>query len=156
MVPNLAPIALVFGVMGWCGIDIDIGSVLTASVALGIAIDDTLHFLTWYRRGVEKGQTRAAAVLYAYRKCAPAMFHTTLICGLGLLVLAHSSFVPTSRFAVMIFLLLVAALLGDLVLLPAMLASSWGRFFARERPDPTSCARLNSPTNGPASPDARA
>jgi predicted RND superfamily exporter protein len=131
MIPNVAPIALVFGAMGWLGISVDIGAVLTASVALGIAIDDTLHFLIWFRRGTEAGLCRVDAVRNAYDRCATAMFQTTLISALGLSVLFCSSFLPTSRFAVLISLLLVAALLGDLVLLPSILAGPLGRLFSR-------------------------
>ena len=55
MVPNVFPPLVVFGAMGWLDRPIEIGSVMTASVALGIAVDDTIHFLTWYRRGTMKG-----------------------------------------------------------------------------------------------------
>jgi hypothetical protein len=59
------------------------------------------------------------------------MLHSTLICGLGLLVFAFSSFVPTSRFAWLMAAMLAIALLGDLLLLPALLAGPLGRFFQR-------------------------
>ena len=134
MIPNVLPVAMVFGGMGWAGTPIDIGVVLTCSVALGIAVDDTLHFLTWFRRRVAAGRSRSHAIIYAHRQCAKAMIQTTLICGLTMLVLAFSSFVPTSRFAILLALLLVAALFGDLVLLPAMLAGPAGRLFVPTRP----------------------
>jgi hypothetical protein len=130
MIPNTVPAVIVFGGLGWLGIPVDVGAILTASVALGIAVDDTLHVLTWYSRGIRAGLERAEAIRNAYDRCALAMIQTTLICGLGLLVLANSSFVPTSRFAWLILVLLVAALIGDLVLLPAILAGPLGRLFA--------------------------
>jgi len=135
MIPNVAPAVMVFGGMGWLRIPVDIGTVLTASVALGIAVDGTLHFLTWYRRGLREGQSSVQAVGTAYRCCAVAMVQTTLICGLGLIVFLGSSFVPAGRFAVLMFLLLLAALIGDLVLLPAMLAGVLGRLFKQETSD---------------------
>jgi hypothetical protein len=131
MIPNTIPAVIVFGGMGWLRIPVDVGAVLTASVALGIAVDDTLHLLTWFARGLQDGLSRTDAIRNAYRRCAGAMIQTTLICGLGLLVLAHSSFVPTQRFAWLILLLLLAALVGDLLLLPALLAGPLGKFFAR-------------------------
>ncbi len=132
MIPNVAPVVIVFGGLGWCGWKVDVGSVLTASVALGIAVDDTLHFLKWYTRAMDQGLARCEAIRETFRRCAPAMVQTTLICGLGILVLVQSAFVPTRRFAVLIFLLLATALPGDLVLLPAILASPLGRYFGRK------------------------
>lgn len=129
MIPNIFPAVLVFGAMGWMGRLVDVGAMMTASVALGIAVDDTLHFLTWFGRGLRQGQTRQQAIVHAYRRCAPAMTQTTLVAGLGLLVFALSSFQPVSQFGLLMFILLAAALIGDLVLLPAMLATRLGNYF---------------------------
>ena len=54
MVPNIFPAVVIFGLMGWCSIWIEIGSIMTASAAMGIAVDDTFHLLTWYRRGLRQ------------------------------------------------------------------------------------------------------
>ncbi len=62
MVSNIFPMVIVFGLLGWMQWPVDIGSVMTASVALGIAIDDTLHFLTFFRRGLTAGLSRQLAV----------------------------------------------------------------------------------------------
>ncbi len=129
MIPNVLPSVVVFGIMGWSGFDVEIGSMMTASVALGIAVDGTLHFVTWFRRGLDDGFSRRKAVHYAYSRCGTAMTETTLICGLGLLVFAVSRFTPTARFAWLMFTLLTAALLGDLVVLPAILIGPLGRIF---------------------------
>ena len=129
MIPNVLPTALVFGVMGWRGTPVEIGAILTASAALGIAVDDSLHFITWFRRKIADGGTIAEAVPYAYRRCAAAMLQTTLICSLGLVVFAASSFTPMVRFGWCMFWLLVVALVGDLVVLPAILLSPLGRPF---------------------------
>ncbi|MBX3439230.1 MAG: MMPL family transporter, partial [Planctomycetaceae bacterium] len=136
MIPNVAPTLFVFGVMGWFDIPVDIGTVLCASVALGIAVDDTVHFLTWFRRGLQDGGGRAAAVRFAYDQCGVAMVQTTLICGSGMLVFGLAEFAPASRFAVMLVVLLIVALLGDLILLPALLCSPLGKTFeARQAPE---------------------
>ncbi len=127
MLPNLFPAVAVFGMMGWLGQPVDIGAMVTASVALGIAVDDTLHFMIWYRHGRLDGQSPSDAVSTAYRRCATAMVHTTLICGLALLPHAISSCVPVARFAWLMLSLLVAALVGDLLLLPAILTGVAGR-----------------------------
>lgn len=131
MLPNVFPAIVLFGGMGWCGIAVDIGSMMTASVALGIAIDGTLHFLIWFRREASRTVAPAEAVARTYRHCGTAMWQTALICGLGLLVFGLSDFVPMRRFAWMIFLLLLLALLGDLVLLPALLMGPLRKVFMR-------------------------
>ena len=128
MLPNLFPTLVLFGGMGWLDRPIDIGSMMTASVALGIAIDGTLHYLTWFRHEVSQGCKPEEAIGMAYRHCGTAMWQTTVICGLGLLVFALSDFVPTRQFAWMMLFLLLAALLGDLVQLPALLVGPFRRF----------------------------
>jgi len=133
MLPNTFPALVVFGAMGWMGEHCDIGAMITASVALGIAVDDTIHFMNWFRRGLASGMKRQAAILFAYERCGTAMLTTTLICGLGMLGFAFSSFGPTSGFATLMITLLVAALVGDLLFLPALLASPLGALFERRR-----------------------
>jgi multidrug efflux pump subunit AcrB len=122
-----------FGVLGWIGHSIDIGSVMTASLAMGIAVDDTLHFLTFFQKQIDSGATRQTAVLATYRNCGRAMLQTTLVCGAGLAVFALSDFLPTARFAWMMVALLTAAILGDLVILPALILSPLGKFLYDNR-----------------------
>jgi len=129
MIPNLFPVILIFGIMGLCGVAVDIGTMMTASVAMGVAVDDTIHFLSWYRQFLEQGKTRYAAVIETYRKVGPAMTQTTIVGGLGLFVFALSTFTPTQRFGTLMLVMLVAALIGDLILLPAILVSPLGKFF---------------------------
>jgi hypothetical protein len=130
MIPNIFPLVIVFGFMGHMGTLVDIGTMMTASVALGIAVDDTIHFLTWFRINLRKGMDRRQAIFEAYRDVAPAMTQTTIIGGLGLCVFALSTFTPTQRFGTLMLALLFVALLGDLIFLPAILASPLGRLFA--------------------------
>lgn len=129
MIPNILPCVAVLGCMGLAGMTIEIGSMMTASVALGIAVDDTLHFITWFRRGLGEGKSRREAVALGYQRCGAAMIQTSLICGLGLLVFALSDFVPISRFAWVMFTMLISALLADLIVLPAILLSPFGIAF---------------------------
>lgn len=129
MIPNVLPCLVVLGSMGWLGVRMEIGAMMTASVALGIAVDDTLHFLTWFRRGSRLTATRYEAVAMAYDKCGVAMMQTSLICGLGLLAYALSSFIPVVRFAWVMVAMLSSALLADLLLLPALLLSPLGALF---------------------------
>ena len=134
MLPNLFPAVVLFGGMGWLQIPVDIGTMMTASVALGIAIDGTLHFLIWFRRETSRGVLPRDAVVRTYRHCGTAMWQTAVICGLGLLVFALSEFIPTRRFAWMMLMLLLLAVIADLILLPALLLGPVRRFFVREAP----------------------
>ena len=129
MVPNLFPVVLVFGAMGHLGQLIDIGTMMTASVAMGVAVDDTIHFLSWFRSYLDKGYDRIKAIELTYRRVGPAMTQTTIIGGIGLFVFALSTFTPTQRFGSLMLVLLASALIGDLILLPGLLAGPLGRFF---------------------------
>jgi multidrug efflux pump subunit AcrB len=134
MIPNVFPIMIVFGAMGHTGRLVDIGSMMTASVAMGVAVDDTIHFLNWFRQGIAKGLDRLDAIKLAYKKVATAMTQTTLIGGFGLAAFAFSTFMPTQRFGVLMLFLLATALIGDLILLPAILAGPLGKYFCNIEP----------------------
>jgi predicted RND superfamily exporter protein len=134
MVPNVFPTAILFGTMGWLGRAVDIGTVMTASVALGVAVDGTCHFLKWFRHEMAAGRSRHRAVAHAYRHCGRALVQTTVICALGMLIFTLSGFLPVRNFSVMFLLLLVAALVGDLVVLPALLVGPLGKWFVQRKP----------------------
>lgn len=127
MIPNIFPAVVIFGLMGWCSIWIEIGSIMTASAAMGIAVDDTFHMLTWYRRGLRQQLERRQAIRFSLQRCAGAMVHTSLVCSCALLVFSLSSFMPIRRFAWLMAALLMAALVGDVILLPAILSTPLGR-----------------------------
>jgi hypothetical protein len=129
MIPNVFPVLMVFGAMGHADILVGIGTMMTASVAMGVAVDDTIHFLSWFRMYLDEGRDRIEAVIETYRRVGPAMTQTTIVGGLGLFVFALSTFVPTQRFGTLMLVLLVTALIGDLVFLPALLAGPLGRLF---------------------------
>ena len=131
MIPNVFPALVVFGAMGWMGTAIDIGTMMTASAAMGIAVDDTLHYLVWFRRATERGLNRVDAIRSAFEHCATAMLQTSIICGLGMLVFCVIPFTPISRFATIMATLLFTALFGDLIVLSAVLASPVGTLLCR-------------------------
>ncbi|GAA5506844.1 efflux RND transporter permease subunit [Novipirellula caenicola] len=140
MIPNVFPVLLVFGVMCHLDVAIDIGTMMTASVAMGVAVDDTIHFLSWFRTNLDRGMTRVEAVIETYRRVGPAMTQTTVVGGLGLFVFALSTFTPTQRFGTLMLLMLATALVGDLILLPALLAGPLGRWFKPRISDPKQSA----------------
>jgi predicted RND superfamily exporter protein len=131
LIPSVFPIMIVFGLMGWMGVVVDVGTIMTPTVALGVSVDDVVHYLIWYRRGLKEGRPRKGSIMLAYEGCARAMYQSWSVLGLGLAVFALSSFVPTQRFGAMMFLLLSAALIGNLFMLPAVLASPIAWLFGR-------------------------
>ena len=130
-ITSIFPSALVFGTMSWLGILVDIGTVMAPCVALGVTVDDVVHFLLWFRRGIERGMDRRQAVMLAYEGCAKPMYQSWAVIGLGLSVFALSPFVPTLRFGALMICLLSAGLIGNLFLMPALLAGPLGALFER-------------------------
>ena len=122
---NLAPLAAVFGALGWVGWPVDVGMMMTASVALGLAVDGTFHLLVHHRRAVAAGSPDPAAAAVA--AAGPAVAQAALIAGAGVLALTVSPFRPTARFGWLTAALLAAAVAADLVLLPALLAATGRR-----------------------------
>jgi predicted RND superfamily exporter protein len=121
MIPNIIPIWLVFGGVGFLGMPVDIGMMMTGSIALGISVDCTFHFLVTYQNAYRKGATSTEAVLQSLEHSGEPMLDSTLISALGMMALCLSSFAPTARFGCLMAAQMLASLLGELVLLPAML-----------------------------------
>ncbi|MCC6494245.1 MAG: MMPL family transporter [Pirellulales bacterium] len=130
MIPNTLPVLVVFGGMGWLGIPVDIGSMMAASIALGVAVDDTIHFLAWYKDDLKALGDRHEAVLSSYRRSASATLQAGLINGLGLSVFATSSFTPTQRFGWLMLTILVAGITAELIMLPALMFGPIGQVFS--------------------------
>ena len=131
MIPNVLPETLVFGGMAWLGYSIDIAGILTASVAMGIAVNDTLHFVNWYTRRLSLGDTRQQAIADTFSNCAKAMVHTMLISCCSMVPFMFAEFNPTRQFAILMIAMMSSSILGDLVLLPALLLSPLGKTKSR-------------------------
>jgi uncharacterized membrane protein YdfJ with MMPL/SSD domain len=131
MLPNLMPVGTVFGLISWCGQHVDVGSMVTASVALGIAVDGTLHLLSWFRKGVAAGLSRREAVQQALGHCGPAMWQTSATVGISLLMLAPAELLLVSRFGWLMASLIGTALIADVIFLPALLMGPLGRLIER-------------------------
>lgn len=129
MIPNVMPVLVVFGIMGLFDVVVDLGSMMTISTALGISVDNELHFFHWFRRSLNQGRGRRRALLSAYRRCGRPMAQTAVICSLGMLVFMFSPFTPVSHFGSLMSSLIALAMLGDQILLPALLVSPLGSFF---------------------------
>ena len=120
LVPNVLPVWLVLGIMGWAGIPLDLATVMVASTTLGLALDDTLHTLVPFRRHVGERGT-FDSLLQAVEKNAAAYSVSGLVLGLGFLVCALSSFAPILRFGGVSALAIALAVGADFLLVPALL-----------------------------------
>lgn len=129
MLPNVLPVLVVFGAMGWLGLEVDVGSMMSASIALGVAVDDTIHYLTWFREELDRVKDRKLAILGAYRKCATPTLQAAVISGLGLSIFSFSTFTPTQRFGLLMLTILFAGVAAELIFFPALLAGPLGACF---------------------------
>ena len=121
ILPNTFPALMVFGIMGWFEIRLDLTTLLVAPVIIGIAVDDTIHFLTHYRLYLIKGLEVGEALRHTFREVGQALLFTTII-----LVIAFMCFIPVahvgiSQFSILACIAIVSALLADLLWLPALL-----------------------------------
>ena len=121
--PNLVPVMAVFTFMAAVGLPLDPGTVMVAGIALGIAVDDSVHLLTAVRRARLDGHAPLEAVTMAAEALGPALFITTFGVTAGFLALLGSPFLPIHYFAVLSTLAMLVALAADLTLLPALLHS---------------------------------
>ena len=129
ILPNIAPIILVGGVMGYLGRSIDIGVAISASVILGIAVDDTIHFFSKYFQAI-KSMSFEESIDYVISHSGNAMILTTFILSFTFSVFGVSSFVPNVNFAIVTVVALNIALLLDLVLLPALLSLFYSKRYS--------------------------
>jgi predicted RND superfamily exporter protein len=120
MVPNVLPVLVVLGAMGWAGVPLDVATVMVSSVVLGLAVDDTIHTLGHHRELSRRHGARIAAI-ETLERTAGAYVLTGLVLGLGFATCALSDFAPTARFGALAALGVFAAVLCDLTLLPALL-----------------------------------
>jgi predicted RND superfamily exporter protein len=125
--PNLIPIVAAFAAMAAFRMPLDAGTVMVASIALGIAVDNTVHVLEHVRRRSTAGQPVTDAAAATLREVAPAMVATAATACAGFLALATSDFVPIRDFGVLATVAMAAALAADLLVLPALLAAAEGR-----------------------------
>ena len=133
---NLFPILVVFGALGLGDFPVDTSIAMTASVALGIAVDDTTHFLIRFREFGGTLTNVSEPLSKSIRQCGPAMLHTTLIAGSAIGIYGFSELLVMSRFSSVITILLLIAIVADIVILPAILF--WAnRFFQPDDQRPT-------------------
>lgn len=121
MLPNFFPVLMNFGIMGWFGIDLCVATSLIASIAIGLSVDDTIHYAFRFNQEFKKDSSRRQAMSRTTVAVGKPIVFTSLAVGLGFSVLLFSSFVPTIIFGFLMMVTATSALFGDLFILPAIL-----------------------------------
>jgi len=121
MVPNLLSAGIVIGAMGWFGISLNIMTVTIAAITVGIAVDDTIHYLYRFKAELEKDRNYKATMFRAHGSIGKAMYYTSLSIILGFSVLMFAEFQPAAIFGIFTALAMGIALLGSLTLLPKLI-----------------------------------
>jgi predicted RND superfamily exporter protein len=122
MIPNIIPLVLAYGVLGWLNIPLDIGMMMTGSIAMGLAVDGTFHHMSIWKKYHDTGFNREESAIRAIWQKSVPMAKSTILSCMGMMALAMSSFKPTYAFGMLMAAMLFLAFLGDLMLLPALLS----------------------------------
>ncbi len=140
IVPNITSGIFVLGLMGWLGIPLDLMTITIASITIGIAVDDTIHYVCRFRKEIRIDGDYWAAVHRCHGTIGRAMYYTSVVIMLGFSILALSNFVPTIYFGLLTGCAMIVALLADLTLLPILLVvcrAYGGSTLGRGAPAPT-------------------
>lgn len=119
-VPNLFSTVMIMGVMGWAGIPLDMMTITIASITLGISVDNTIHYLHRLQREYPRDRDFRQAVMRCHGGIGKSMYYTSMAIIFGFAILALSNFIPTVYFGLLVGCALFFALVGDLILLPAV------------------------------------
>ncbi|MBF0224136.1 MAG: MMPL family transporter [Desulfobacterales bacterium] len=121
IIPNMAPIIFTLGFMGWAKINLDIATVTIAAIAIGIAVDDTIHFIFMYQKARSNNLSIRDSIEETLKISGKAMITTSVLLMIGYLVLTLASIKVVIYFGLLISITMFSALMCDLVLLPSIL-----------------------------------
>ena len=124
LIPNLLPLIITAGLMGYLGVPIKPSTILVFSIAFGISVDDTIHFLAKYRQELQANHWKIRKSVYAaLRETGVSMFYTSIVLFFGFSVFTISSFGGTVALGALVSATLLFAMLSNLLLLPSLLLS---------------------------------
>jgi hypothetical protein len=132
LIPNLIPILLFFGLLGWVGIDLDINTSLVASVVLGLAVDNAVHFIWRHRAWRRRGADQTEALKQALRQTGKPIIFANGTLVLAFSIFALSTFPPVRIEGLLAAFTILACVLSDLIFLPALILQP--RFKLKELP----------------------
>lgn len=126
-IPNLLPTVMIFGLMGWLGIELSAATTMIASVALGLFVDDTIHLLYLYRQEKRTGRRTFDAIEYALHHAGRAVIFTSLILTFGFWAGLLGSFKPTIYFSFLMGLTMLFSVITELLVTPAVVLTLEGK-----------------------------
>ncbi|MCA9183298.1 MAG: MMPL family transporter, partial [Planctomycetales bacterium] len=135
IVPNALPVLLVLGTMGWLGLPINMGAAMIAAVSLGLSVDSSIHYLLHYRRALVGQPRPLKALVSAQENVGLAVLLSTAALVAGFISLATSEFIPTVVFGTLASLTMLGGLLGNLVVLPLLIAPNQQKVARRSASD---------------------
>ena len=119
--PNVISISLVLGFMGWFRIPLDMMTITIAAISMGIAVDNTIHYIYRYRNELKKDNDYSLAMYRTHMSIGFALYYTSVTIIVGFCILIFSNFIPSIYFGVLTSLAMLMALLSPLILLPQLL-----------------------------------
>jgi predicted RND superfamily exporter protein len=120
--PNAFPIIVVYGMMGLTGLPLNSGTAMVATVALGIALNDTIHFILHYQKLTrEQGHSQDSALRETFQHIGRPVVLMTVVHVAGFMIFLVTDFMPLYHFGLLASLAMIAALIGDTVMLPNLL-----------------------------------
>ena len=141
MVPNVFPLFVFFGLMGLTGTELNFGTNIIASIALGVAVDDTIHIMMRLSKAVRTTTDQEQALLETLATVGKPALYASLVLFLGFLTLSFSTFVPIREFGFLSATTILFGLVGEITLLPALLATTpiitlWDLLYVKLGKDP--------------------
>lgn len=138
LIPNILPLVFTGGIMGWFGVPLKPSTILVFSIAFGISIDDTIHYLAKFRQELHGMHHKITpSVLNALRETGVSMFYTSIILFFGFSVFVLSDFGSTIAMGVLVSLTLIVAMLANLLLLPSLILTLDQRIMLKAMEEPT-------------------
>lgn len=121
IIPNVIPVILVLGTLGWLGIPLDMMTIMIAAITFGIAVDDTIHFIHRFQKEFPKDRNYIKAMYRCHSSIGYAIVYTSITIVVGFSILVFSNFIPTIYFGIFTGLAMIIALLAALLLLPLLI-----------------------------------
>jgi predicted RND superfamily exporter protein/CRP-like cAMP-binding protein len=141
LIPNVVPTVVLFGLMGWWGISLNISTSMIAAIAIGIAIDDTIHLLSTFNEGLRITGSQDAAIVRAMASAGQSAFFISLALSAGFFIVCLSNFQPVMHFGLLSGVTMGVALVVELFLTPALVTTTkiitmWDLMFLKLGPEP--------------------
>ena len=118
---NMVPISIIFGIMGWLHIPLDIMTITIAAISIGIGVDDTIHYIHRFHEEYKKDHDYMEAMKRSHESIGYAMFYTSLVVVVGFSILVLSNLIPTIYFGLLTVIVMITILASALLLLPKLL-----------------------------------